>query len=108
MASHVTAEVIETALTGLGLLNSLILNKVTAFSESARDTFSLHGLTRNSSATLLPPLENLPEVSMHVALAVGRQAASDGLAAVRGDDLVEALRSNVREPAYRPYKLRRS
>ena len=35
---------IKTKLTGYDLLNNSRLNKGTAFTESERDTFSLHGL----------------------------------------------------------------
>jgi malate dehydrogenase (oxaloacetate-decarboxylating) len=55
---------------------------------------------------LLPPLESLREVSMSVALALGRQAEAEGLAEVKGEAFVEALRANVWEPVYRPYRRR--
>jgi malate dehydrogenase (oxaloacetate-decarboxylating) len=56
---------------------------------------------------LLPPLESLRRVSMSVAVALGRQAAVEGLAGVKGEAFVEALRANVWEPVYLPYKKRR-
>jgi hypothetical protein len=40
-------------------------------------------------------------------VALGRQAALEGLAGVKGEAFVEALRANVWEPVYLPYKLRR-
>jgi malate dehydrogenase (oxaloacetate-decarboxylating) len=55
---------------------------------------------------LLPPLEELRKVSVSVAVAVGRQAALEGLAGVKGESFVEALRASVWEPVYRPYKRR--
>jgi malate dehydrogenase (oxaloacetate-decarboxylating) len=55
---------------------------------------------------LLPPLEELRKVSVSVAVAVGRQAALEGLAAVKGESFVEAIRASVWEPVYRPYKRR--
>ncbi len=56
---------------------------------------------------LLPPLDSLRKVSMSVAVALGRQAALEGHAVVKGEAFVEALRSNVWDPIYLPYKLRR-
>jgi malate dehydrogenase (oxaloacetate-decarboxylating) len=64
--------------------------------------------TRTDAAgALLPPLETLRQVSLSVAVAVGRQAAHEGLAGVKGDAFVAALRANVWEPVYVPYKRRR-
>jgi malate dehydrogenase (oxaloacetate-decarboxylating) len=60
----------------------------------------------DSEGGLLPPLESLRKVSTSVAVAVGRQAALEGLAAVKGESFVEALRASVWEPVYRPYKRR--
>lgn len=61
----------------------------------------------DANGALLPPLEDLRKVSMSVAVAVGRQAALEGLAGVRGEAFVEALRVGVWEPVYLPYKRRR-
>ena len=62
---------------------------------------------KDPNGALLPPLEALREVSVSVALAVGRQATAEGLAAVRGDAFEEALRANVWEPVYLPYRRRK-
>src|ERR1700761_1061350 len=48
----VNPEIVETSLTGLGLLNTPIFNKGTAFPESERDDFSLHGLLPPQVGTL--------------------------------------------------------
>jgi malate dehydrogenase (oxaloacetate-decarboxylating) len=61
----------------------------------------------NADAALLPPLETLRSVSISVAMAVGRQAANEGLAAVKGAAFDDALRANVWEPVYLPYKRRK-
>ena len=61
----------------------------------------------DANGALLPPLEDLRKVSMSVAVAVGRQAALEGLAGVKGEAFVEALRAGVWEPVYLPYKRRR-
>ncbi|MDE1163433.1 MAG: NAD-dependent malic enzyme [Acidobacteriaceae bacterium] len=68
---------------------------------------ALSPTVKNPTAPLLPPLDTLREVSQAVALAVGRQAATEGLAAVRGEDFEIALRASVWNPVYRPYKRRR-
>ncbi|MGA8940235.1 MAG: NAD-dependent malic enzyme, partial [Acidobacteriaceae bacterium] len=47
-----TPKFIETSLMGLGLLNSAMFNKGTAFPESERDAFSLHGLLPPHVGTL--------------------------------------------------------
>jgi len=61
---------------------------------------------RDANGALLPPLETLRAVSLSVALATGRQAESEGLAQVKGDAFVEAVRANVWEPVYLPYRRR--
>ncbi len=67
---------------------------------------SLSPTQHDPNGPLLPPLESLREVSMSVALALGRQAQTEGLAEVKGEAFVEALRANVWEPVYRPYRRR--
>jgi malate dehydrogenase (oxaloacetate-decarboxylating) len=59
------------------------------------------------SGALLPPLDTLRSVSLHVARAVGRQAAIEGLAAIRGEAFEETLLASIWEPVYLPYKHRR-
>jgi malate dehydrogenase (oxaloacetate-decarboxylating) len=63
---------------------------------------------QDTAGGLLPPLEDLRKVSVSVAVAVGRQAALEGLATVRGEAFIEALRKTIWEPVYRPYKRRRN
>jgi malate dehydrogenase (oxaloacetate-decarboxylating) len=58
------------------------------------------------NGALLPPLGSLRSVSMSVAVAVGRQAQTEGLAEIRGEAFNEALRANVWEPEYLPYRRR--
>jgi malate dehydrogenase (oxaloacetate-decarboxylating) len=60
----------------------------------------------NPDGALLPPLESLRNVSMSVAIAVGRQAEAEGLAEIKGEAFVEALRANVWQPVYLPYRRR--
>jgi len=56
---------------------------------------------------LLPPLGALRDVSLGVAMAVGKQAAAEGLAMVKGDAFEQALQANIWEPVYLPYKRRK-
>ena len=57
----------------------------------------------------LPPLTGIRELSFHVAIAVAKQAISDGLAAPRSDDeLAHAVRAKMWDPIYARYhRLRR-
>ena len=73
---------------------------------SAKALASLSPTQRDANGALLPPLESLRDVSMSVAVAVGRQAESEGLAEVKGEAFIEALQANVWEPVYLPYKRR--
>jgi len=57
------------------------------------------------NANLLPPVNQLREVSFHVALAVGRRAQAEGLAEkMSGEGLEARLRERMWTPLYRPYK----
>ena len=61
---------------------------------------------QDPNGALLPPLDTLRAVSLSVAVALGRQAESEGLAEVKGDAFVEAVHANVWEPVYLPYRRR--
>ena len=73
---------------------------------AAKALAALSPTVQDANGALLPPLESLRAVSMSVAVAVGRQAESEGLAEVRGEAFIEALQANVWEPVYLPYKRR--
>ncbi|WP_263380895.1 NAD-dependent malic enzyme [Granulicella paludicola] len=94
-----------------GLALGIVCSKARRVSDgmmmAAAEALARLSPTRTDSAGgLLPPLESLRKVSTSVAVAVGRQAALEGLAAVKGESFVEALRASVWEPIYRPYKRR--
>jgi malate dehydrogenase (oxaloacetate-decarboxylating) len=74
---------------------------------AAKALASMSPTRKDPNGALLPPLETLRTVSLGVAVAVGRQAALEGLAAVKGEAFIEALRANIWEPVYLPYKQRR-
>jgi len=61
----------------------------------------------DAEGALLPPLGALRDVSLGVAMAVGKQAASEGLAMVKGEAFDQALQANIWEPVYLPYKRRK-
>jgi malate dehydrogenase (oxaloacetate-decarboxylating) len=59
-------------------------------------------------ANLLPPINDLRDVSYRVALAVAQQADKEGIAEVTGrDTLATRLQAKMWSPAYRPYRRRR-
>jgi malate dehydrogenase (oxaloacetate-decarboxylating) len=95
-----------------GMALGILASRATRVSEgmmmaAAKALASMSPTRKAPEGALLPPLETLRTVSLGVAVAVGRQAAVEGLAAVKGEAFVEALRRNVWEPVYLPYKLRR-
>ncbi len=56
-------------------------------------------------ARLLPPVDQLRAVSLHVARAVAKQAQADGIADPCDDITMEQrIRAQVWEPVYRPYR----
>jgi malate dehydrogenase (oxaloacetate-decarboxylating) len=73
---------------------------------AAKALAALSPTQQDPNEALLPPLESLRDVSMSVAVAVGRQAQSEGLAEIKGDAFNEAVRANVWEPVYLPYRRR--
>ena len=73
---------------------------------SARALAELSPTQSDPNGALLPPLESLRNVSMNVAVAVGRQAQAEGLAEIKGESFAEELRANVWDPVYLPYRRR--
>jgi malate dehydrogenase (oxaloacetate-decarboxylating) len=73
---------------------------------AAKALAALSPAGKDPQAALLPPLDSLREVSRNVAVAVGRQAGREGLAAVDGEAFLEDLAGNVWEPVYLPYRRR--
>jgi malate dehydrogenase (oxaloacetate-decarboxylating) len=75
------------------------------FMAAAKALAALSPAAGGSQARLLPPVTELRQVSVTVALAVARQAIADGLApACTEDELVTRVQANVWEPAYRTYR----
>jgi malate dehydrogenase (oxaloacetate-decarboxylating) len=55
-------------------------------------------------APLLPPVETVRAVSLHVGVAVARVAVNEGLARVELSDVAREVRNAMWEPAYRPVR----
>jgi malate dehydrogenase (oxaloacetate-decarboxylating) len=55
-------------------------------------------------ACLLPPVDELRQVSLSVAIAVARQAQREALAQSPADDLEGLIRARMWTPVYRPYR----
>ena len=80
------------------------------FLAAARTVADLSPAKHDPRANLLPPLAELRHVSQQVAIAVAKQAVSEGLAELCGEvDVVGRIRAKTWEPAYAPYhRLRRN
>jgi malate dehydrogenase (oxaloacetate-decarboxylating) len=71
------------------------------FLAAARALAELSPAKRDARTNLLPALVELPAVSLHVAIAVARQAQLDGLAdPLPEEKLAAAVRAKMWEPAY--------
>ena len=90
---------------GLGLIASGA-RRVTdrMFMAAARALADLSPTRHDRTAPLLPPVDQLREVAMAVALAVAKQAQTDGVAAPCDDAVMaDRIRARIWEPTYRPY-----
>jgi malate dehydrogenase (oxaloacetate-decarboxylating) len=75
------------------------------FLAAARTIAELSPAKRDPQANLLPPLAELRKISLQVAIAVAKQAESEGLAhPVPDQDLPAAVRSMMWEPLYATYR----
>jgi malate dehydrogenase (oxaloacetate-decarboxylating) len=90
---------------GLGVLAAQARRVTDAmFMAAAKALAEQSPVRHDHEARLLPPLTNIRAVSVAVAMAVGRQAISEGLAEECDDELLAArIRAQVWEPVYRPY-----
>jgi malate dehydrogenase (oxaloacetate-decarboxylating) len=95
-----------------GLALGIVTSRARRVSEgmimaAARALALMSPTRKDPNGALLPPLEDLRTVSLGVAVAVGRQAALEGLAGLKGEAFIEALRASIWEPVYLPYKRRK-
>lgn len=73
--------------------------------ESSRALAECSPLAINGSGALLPPLEDIREVSVKIAFAVAKKAMEQGVASQRTDDRIrQKIEENFWTPDYRPYK----
>lgn len=93
---------------GMGL--GLIAVKATHVSDkmfmiAAKALAACSPTLNDPTANLLPPLNEIRDVSLHVALAVAKEAIASGFAAFKTDaEIEDVVRANVWEPAYLPYR----
>jgi len=75
------------------------------FLAAAHTIADLSPAKRDPLANLLPPLAELRKISFQVAIAVAKQAETEGLAAPLPDqDLGAAVNTKMWEPHYAPYR----
>ena len=75
------------------------------FLAAARTIADRSPAKRDPSANLLPPLTALRSLSFEVAVAVARQAVSEGLTgAMSGDAVIAAVKAKMWEPVYADYE----
>ncbi len=72
---------------------------------SSRALAECSPLAKNGYGALLPSLEDIQEVSKHIAFAVAKKAIEQGFATELTDEAIqEQIESNFWEPVYRQYK----
>ncbi len=91
---------------GLGVLaaraSRITTNMLIASSRALADCSPL---VTGSGTELLPPLDEVPQVSRRIARAVARQAIADGVAMQIPEDALDAaVEGNFWNPVYRPYR----
>ena len=75
------------------------------FLAAARTIAELSPARHDPAANLLPPLVDLREISFRVAVAVAKQAITEGLAEARAEaDVTAAVRTKMWEPVYARYR----
>ena len=77
------------------------------FMAAAKTLAGLSPTEKDKQGRLLPPVTEIRSVSIQIAMAVAQQARKESLALLPpGDDLEAAVRGNVWEPRYLPYRSR--
>jgi len=76
----------------------------TMFMAAAKALADMSPAKRDSDANLLPPVTALREVATAVAIAVGKQAAREGLTGVAADTVEAAVHAKMWTPRYRTYR----
>lgn len=74
------------------------------FMTAAKALAKCSPIQEQSGTNLLPSLEDIREISFEVALAVGREAISEGYAAPKTEEeMIVAIRQQMWDPCYVPY-----
>jgi malate dehydrogenase (oxaloacetate-decarboxylating) len=74
------------------------------FLAAARTIAEMSPAKHDPQANLLPPLVRSRELSLHVAMAVAKEAQADGLAGITSDEaLTAAVKAKMWEPVYADY-----
>ena len=61
---------------------------------------------KDKKGRLLPPITEIPSVSIAIAIAVAEQARKEKLAQLGPEEEIEqAVRANIWQPRYLPYRL---
>jgi len=78
----------------------------TMFIAASKAVAELSPANADCDSKLLPPLSDMRKVSLHVAIAVAKQARAEGLTENLSDaQIMEQIKATVWEPAYRPYSV---
>lgn len=73
--------------------------------ESSRALAECSPLAKYGTGALLPPLEEIREVSIKIAFAVAKKAMEQGVASKRTDERIrQKIEENFWTPEYRPYR----
>ena len=74
---------------------------------AARALVELSPARQDPNANLLPPVADARDISVHVAVAVAKQASREGFTeAMSPGDIVTKIREKMWNPVYRPYRRR--
>ena len=93
----------------LGVISSKASRVTDAmFMVAAKTLASLSPTVKDRKGRLLPPVTEIPSVSIAIAIAVAEQARKEKLAQLGAEEDIEhAVRANVWQPRYLPYRLAR-
>jgi malate dehydrogenase (oxaloacetate-decarboxylating) len=76
------------------------------FMVAARTLAGLSPTVKDKKGRLLPPVTEIPSVSIAIAIAVAEQARKENVAELSAEeDIEQAVRSHVWQPSYLQYRL---
>jgi malate dehydrogenase (oxaloacetate-decarboxylating) len=91
----------------LGVISSRASRVTDAmFMVAAKTLAGLSPTVKDKKGRLLPPIKEIPSVSISIAIAVAEQARKEKLAQLGPEEEIEqAVRANIWQPRYLPYRL---